>query len=102
MGATWESYHDLADIAARLGRSPQTVRRLIESTPELRAAAKCWAGTVWLPASALSAWWSSLPGLDAPPLRVVARRSVRGRFSVCGQVVSGRTPGEAMRRAEHG
>jgi predicted transcriptional regulator len=99
MSAPWESHHDLADIAARLGRSPQTVRRLVEADPGLRAAARCWAGTVWLPASALAAWWARLPGLDAAPLRVVRRRAVAGRFFGSGHVVAGRTEGEARRAA---
>jgi len=105
MPATWETYHDLADIAARLGRSRLTVRRLIEREPGLRAAARCWGGTVWLPASALAAWWESLPGLDAPPLRVVPSRSVRGLFSGSGEqergrAVLARSEGEARRAAE--
>ena len=97
----FDCLHDLADFAARLGRSKLTARRVIEADPELRAAARCFLGTVWLPASALEAWWERQPKFNEFVPRVMPRvmpRAIGARsFS---KVVAARTEGEARRKVE--
>ena len=84
----FEHWHDLADIAARMGRDSQTVRRWVMGSEELRAAARQHAGTLWVPASVLSAWMHRRPGVAR---RVSARQP--------GRVVVARSAGEFFREA---
>lgn len=82
--------HSLEDFAARLGRSSRAARRLIEQDAGLRAAARVFAGTVWLPASALWAWWERQPGLAAWVPRVARPRSAAGKFFSDGELTADR------------
>lgn len=93
----WGCVHDLADFAARLGRSSASARRIIEGDAALRSAARCFSGTVWVPADALREWWERQPGLGVFVPRVVRVREARGR--VFSETVVARSEGEARRKA---